>query len=118
MSPPRGLAPSREALPMLNNDVNPKTLSRLELLKLAQTLHVSDADVMTRAELRAAIERARRPEPRPAPQPVTWLGVARRLLASIVEQGLHLPDAAAVIRGNSSVRPFPSGPPPVATVTL
>ena len=103
---------------MLNNDVNPKTLSRLELLKLAQTLNVSDADVMTRAELRAAIERARKPEPRAAPQPVTWLGVARRLLASVVERGLHLPDAAAVIRGEASLRPMPSGPPPVATVTL
>jgi hypothetical protein len=103
---------------MLNNEVNPKTLSRLELLKLAHTLNVSDADVMTRAELRAAIERARKPDPRPSPQPVTWLGVARRLLASIVEQGLHLPDAAAVIRGEAALRPFPSGPPPVATVTL
>jgi hypothetical protein len=103
---------------MLNNDANPNTLSRLELLKLAQTLRVSDADVMTRAELRAAIERAKRPEQRPPAQPVTWLGVARRLLASIVEQGLHLPDAAAVIRGNPALRPIPSGPPPVATVTL
>jgi hypothetical protein len=103
---------------LLNNDVIPKTLSRLELLKLAQTLNVSDADVMTRAELRAAIERARKPEPRVAPQPATWLGVARRLLASVVERGLHLPDAAAVIRGEVSLRPIPSGPPPVATVTL
>jgi hypothetical protein len=103
---------------MLINDVNPKTLSRLELLKLAQTLNVSDADVMTRAELRAAIERARKPEPRLPPQPATWLGVARRLLASVVERGLHLPDAAAVIRGDASLRPMPSGPPPVATVTL
>jgi hypothetical protein len=103
---------------MLNNDVNPKTLSRLELLKLAQTLNVSDADVMTRAELRAAIERASKPEPRLPAQPATWLGVARRLLASVVERGLHLPDAAAVIRGDAPVRPMPSGPPPVATVTL
>ena len=103
---------------MLNNDVNPKVLSRLELLKLAQTLNVSDADVMTRAELRAAIERARKPEPRLPPQPATWLGVARRLLASVVERGLHLPDAAAVIRGDAPLRPIPSGPPPVATVTL
>jgi len=103
---------------MLNDEVNPKGLSRLELLKLAQALRVSDADVMTRAELQAAIERARKPEPRPQPQSVTWLGVARRLLASIVEQGLHLPDAAALIRGDGSLRPTPSGPPPVATVTL
>jgi hypothetical protein len=103
---------------MLNDEVNPKGLSRLELLKLAQALRVSDADVMTRAELQAAIERAKKPEPRPQPQSVTWLGVARRLLASIVEQGLHLPDAAALIRGDGSLRPTPSGPPPVATVTL
>jgi len=103
---------------MLSNDVNPQMLSRLELLKLAQTLNVSDADVMTRAELRAAIERASKPEPRLPPQPATWLGVARRLLASVVERGLHLPDAAAVIRGEASMRPTPGGPPPVATVTL
>ena len=74
---------------MLNNDVNPKTLSRIELLKLAQTLRVTDADVMTRAELRAAIERARAPESRPQLQPVSWLGKARRLIASVVERGLH-----------------------------
>lgn len=103
---------------MLTNDVNPKTLSRIELLKLAQTLRVTDADVMTRAELRAAIERARAPEARQQLQPVSWLGKARRLLASVVERGLHLPEAATLIRGGLPVRPFQSGPPPVATVTL
>src|SRR5262245_16482509 len=103
---------------MLNNDVNPKTLSRIELLRLAQTLRVTDADVMTRAELRAAIERARSPESRLPSQPVSWLGKARRLIASVVERGLHLPEAATLIRGGLPVRPFSSGPPPVATVTL
>jgi hypothetical protein len=103
---------------MLNNDVNSKTLSRIELLKLAHTLQVTDADVMTRAELRAAIERARAPEARPQTQSASWLGKARRLLASVVERGLHLPEAATLIRGGLPVRPFSGGPPPVATVTL
>lgn len=93
-------------------------LPRLELLKLAQSLEVPDADLMTRAELRAAIDKARRPEPAPRTQPVTWVSVARRLLASIVEQGLHLPDAAALIRGDTTLNAPPSAPPPVATVTL
>jgi hypothetical protein len=51
-------------------------------------------------------------------QPASWLGKARRLLASVVERGLHLPEAATLIRGGLPVRPFSSGPPPVATVTL
>ncbi len=93
-------------------------LPRVELLRVARSLHVSDADVMTRAELRAAIDKARRPEPRPKNQPVTWVSVARRLLASIVEQGLHLPDAAALIRGDTTLSSPPKAPPPVATVTL
>src|SRR5687767_9479455 len=103
---------------MLENTLDPNQLSRIELLQLAQTLHVSDADVMTRAELRAAIDKARRPEPRPPAQPVTWVSVARRLLASIVEQGLNLPDAAALIRGDTKLSTPPRAPPPVATVTL
>jgi hypothetical protein len=103
---------------MLENNLDPNQLSRIELLQLAQTLHVSDADVMTRAELRAAIDKARKPEPRPPKQPVTWVSVARRLLASIVEQGLNLPDAAALIRGDTKLSTPPRAPPPVATVTL
>jgi hypothetical protein len=103
---------------MLENNLDPNQLSRIELLQLAQTLHVSDADVMTRAELRAAIDKARKPEPRPPRQPVTWVSVARRLLASIVEQGLNLPDAAALIRGDTKLSTPPRAPPPVATVTL
>jgi hypothetical protein len=46
-----------------------------------------------------------------------WLGVARDLLASVVESGLNLPDAAATIRGEGQLHDF-QGPPPVATVTL
>jgi tetratricopeptide repeat protein len=103
---------------MLENNVDPNELSRIELLALAQKLHVSDADVMTRAELRAAIDKARKPAPTPTAQPTTWVSVARRLLASIVEQGLNLPDAAALIRGDTKLSTPPKAPPPVATVTL
>lgn len=103
---------------MLENNPDPNELSRIELLNLAHSLNISDADVMTRAELRTAIEKARRPEPRPPEQPVTWVSVARRLLASIVEQGLNLPDAAALIRGDTKLSTPPKAPPPVATVTL
>lgn len=104
-------------MPEIEPDPNP--LSRIELLQLAQGLGVVDADVMTRAELRAAIDKAQQPEP-PASehQAVTWVSVARRLLASVVERGLNLPDAAALIRGDTKLTTPPKAPPPVATVTL
>jgi hypothetical protein len=104
-------------MPELAPDPTPP--SRVELLQLAQSLGVSDADVMTRAELRAAIDKARRPEPRaPDPQPITWVSVARRLIASVVERGLNLPDAASLIRGDTKLNAPFKAPPPVATVTL
>ncbi|HTV24099.1 MAG TPA: hypothetical protein VMG12_35650 [Polyangiaceae bacterium] len=104
-------------MPELDQTQNP--LSRVELLRLAQGLGVVDADVMTRAELRAAIDKAQRPEPPMIDtHPVTWVSVARRLLASVVERGLNLPDAAALIRGDAKLMAPPKAPPPVATVTL
>jgi hypothetical protein len=104
-------------MPELAPESNP--LSRLELLQLAQSLGVSDADVMTRAELRTAIDKARRPAPIHTDQhPTTWVSVARRLLASVVERGLNLPDAASLIRGDTKLNSPPKAPPPVATVTL
>jgi hypothetical protein len=104
-------------MPELDPNSNP--LSRIELLRLAQGLGVVDADVMTRAELRAAIDKAQRPERAALDQhPVTWVSVARRLLASVVERGLNLPDAAALIRGDTKLMAPPMAPPPVATVTL
>jgi hypothetical protein len=104
-------------MPEIAPESNP--LSRLELLQLAQSLGVSDADVMTRAELRTAIDKARRPAPIHTDQhPATWVSVARRLLASVVERGLNLPDAASLIRGDTKLNAPPKAPPPVATVTL
>jgi hypothetical protein len=105
-------------MPELDPNSKP-LLSRVELLRLAQGLGVVDADVMTRAELRAAIDKAQRPERVALDQhPVTWVSVARRLLASVVERGLNLPDAAALIRGDTKLMAPPMAPPPVATVTL
>jgi hypothetical protein len=103
---------------MPETESDPTPLSRIELLRLAQSLGVSDADVMTRAELRAAIAEAKAPAPAPVEQPTTWVGVARRLLASVIERGLNLPDAAALIRGDAKLTTPPKAPPPVATVTL
>jgi tetratricopeptide repeat protein len=103
---------------MPQTESEPSPLSRIDLLRLAQSLGVSDADVMTRAELRTAIEKARLPEPRQIEHPTTWVSVARRLLASVVERGLNLPDAAALIRGDAKLSTPPKAPPPVATVTL
>lgn len=99
-------------------ELDPTPLSRIELLRLAHSLGVSDADVMTRAELRVAIEHAKAPAPTPIEQPTTWVSVARRLLASVIERGLNLPDAAALIRGDAKLTTPPKAPPPVATVTL
>ena len=94
-------------------------MSRRDLSELAKTLGIADAEVMTRAELRAAIERSQAaPRAAPSPWPTTWLGVARGLIASIVDKGLNLPDAAALIRGDTKLSTPPKPPPPVATVTL
>jgi hypothetical protein len=103
---------------MLENTPDQSSLSRVQLVELAESLHVSDPDVMTRAELEAAIREARRPSSAPPERQVTWVSVARRLLASIVEQGLNLPDAAALIRGDAQLNSPPKAPPPVATITL
>jgi hypothetical protein len=94
-------------------------MSRRDLSELAKNLGIADAEVMTRAELRASIERSQStPRVAQPPWPTTWLGVARGLIASIVEQGLNLPDAAALIRGDTKLSTPPKPSPPVATVTL
>lgn len=90
-------------------------MSRIELIAYARSFEVANPEQLTRAEL---IDELIRTTERDADLRRTargWFGVARDLLANIVEQGLHLPDAAQRIRGGS-VPPPPNAP--IATVTL
>lgn len=90
-------------------------MSRDELVERGRALGVERPELMTRVELRDEIVRRSEPDPIEQRRARGWLGVARDLVASVVESGLNLPDAAALIRG----REFDGhGPPPVATVTL
>jgi len=93
------------------------TLSREELILRARARGVERPEQMTRVELRDEIVRRSEPDLERQRRTRGWLGVARDLLASVVESGLNLPDAAASIRGDAQPHEF-QGPPPVATVTL
>jgi hypothetical protein len=94
-------------------------LDREALVLRAEAAGVTRARVLTRAELvdelvlRTTVDQAARQKAR------GLFGRARDLLARVVEQGLHLPDAADRIRamgGTSSARP--SAPAALPTVTL
>jgi hypothetical protein len=90
-------------------------MTRDELVARARALGVERAELMTRVELHDELVRRAEPDPAEQRRARGWLGVARDLVASVVESGLNLPDAAALIRG----REFDGlGPSPVATVTL
>jgi hypothetical protein len=91
-----------------------RKLSRRELVERATGLGVDRAATMTKTELVEAIRRVE--EPNTGRTPRTWFGRARDLVARVVEQGLHLPDAAKVLRGAADKTP--AGPPPLPTVTL
>lgn len=92
-------------------------LSREQLILKARVLGVERAELMTRVELRDEIVRRSEPDPVQQKRARGFLGVARDLVASVVEAGLNLPDAAAAIRGDGSREDW-KGPAPVATVTL
>jgi hypothetical protein len=91
-------------------------MSRDELVAKARALGVERAELMTRVELHDEIVRRSEPDPGERKKARGWLGVARDLVAGVVESGLNLPDAAALIRGRGEVDA--QGPSPVATVTL
>lgn len=91
--------------------------SRPELLEEARGLGIDRPERMTRVELRDAI--IQRTVPADKREEARGLfGVARSMLASVVETGLHLPDAAKVIRGDNSYGVPIVNQTPVATVTL
>lgn len=94
-------------------------LSRDELVARARALGARRPEVMTRVELRDEIVRLSETDPQARRRSRGWLGVARDLVASVVDNGLNLPGAAAAIRGEAkSEAPEWQGPPPVATLTL
>jgi hypothetical protein len=93
-------------------------LSREELILRARALGARKPEVMTRVELRDEIVRLGEADPTVRRKTRGWLGVARDLVASVVDSGLNLPGAAAAIRGEGKPEQEWQGPPPVATLTL
>jgi len=94
-------------------------LSRDELVARARALGARRPEVMTRVELRDEIVRLSETDPQARRRSRGWLGVARDLVASVVDNGLNLPGAAAAIRGEAKTEAAEwQGPPPVATLTL
>jgi len=96
-----------------------EALDRDALVAQAETAGVVRARVLTRPEL---IDEILQREPGRSSEDVRrsrgFLGLARDLLARIVERGLHLPDAADRIRG-TAVPPVPrTAPSALPTVTL
>jgi hypothetical protein len=93
-------------------------LGRPELIQRAQRLGVERAELMTRVELRDEIVRLSESDAGKRKRARGWLGVARDLLASVVDKRLHLPEAAALIRGEIGLDFAAKPHGPVATVTL
>lgn len=91
-----------------------RRLSRDQLVEHASTLGISRPRTLTQAELVDEIVRRSTPGHR---QRRGWLGRARDLVATVVERGLHLPEAASLLR-STQVRRSPAPPPPLPTVTL
>jgi hypothetical protein len=111
---------ARGSRPLNSVALDPLSFDRLprdELVAKARSLGVERPELMTRVELGDEIVRRTQTDPGAQRQARGWLGVARDLVASVVESGLNLPDAAAIIRGDRG-DPDLTGPSPVATVTL
>jgi hypothetical protein len=93
--------------------------SRSELIERAEGLGAERASVLTRAELIDEIVRRTVADPVERRIARGLLGLARDLVARVVERGLHLPDAAARIRGQQPETTWgPVSRAPIATVTL
>jgi hypothetical protein len=93
------------------------SLSRDELIRRARSIGAQRPEVLTRVELKDEIVRLSEDDESSRRQARGWLGVARDLVAGVVEQRLNLPDAAAFLRKRVPMTPVVLGP-PVATVTL
>ncbi len=93
-------------------------LPRAELLALGRQYGIERPERMTRAELKDELVRVSITDAALRERSRGWFGVARDLVASVVEAGLHMPDAAKVIRGDVPRVDAGQRRPPVATVTL
>jgi len=101
------------------NRADLERLGRDDLITRAETAGVTRARILTRPELvdelllRSSVDHATKQRSR------GFFGRARDLLASVVEQGLNLPDAAQKIRAlGAPLPPRASGPAALPTVTL
>ncbi len=90
-----------------------RRLSRPELIERAEALGIPRPKTLTTGELVDEILTRTAP---PGTARRGWLGKARDLVAAVVERGLHLPEAARVLRATQRRAPAP--PPPLPTVTL
>ncbi len=92
--------------------------SREALIARAKKAGVAHAERMTRVELVDELaKRAHEGDAAKRREARGLLGRARDLVASLLEKGLNLPEAAARLR-HLAVPELPPTPPPVATVTL
>jgi hypothetical protein len=90
--------------------------SRDELIERARSMGVHRPSTLTKVELLDEIVRRRTPADTRA-KVRGWLGVARDLVARVIDRGLHLPEAAQLFRG-APAPSVPKPPPPLPTVTL
>src|SRR5262245_15895980 len=93
-------------------------LTREQLIAQAERLGIPRPRVLTQPELIDEIIGRTAKSEREKQKARGWLGRARDLLARVVERGLHLPEAARVLRSTPEERPWPTPPPPLPTVTL
>jgi len=95
-------------------------LDRDALIERAMGLGVSRARVLTRAELVDELIVLGPDDPQDKQRARGFFGVARDLLAHVVEQGLHLPDAAERLRSCGALPPSARtrAPSALPTVTL
>jgi hypothetical protein len=93
-------------------------LTRDELIARAERLGVPRPRVLTQAELVDEILGRTAKSADEKKKARGFFGRARDLLASVLELGLNLPEAAKVLRDRPAPRSWPAPPTPVPTVTL
>ncbi len=94
-------------------------MTREQLIAQAEQLGIPRPRVLTQPELVDEIIGRTAKTDRERAKARGWLGRARDFLARVVERGLHLPEAARVLRPpKKDGEEWPAPPPPLPTVTL